>query len=659
MVRKHQERVVDGVNESSLSNTTTNSGASNSSNSGCSATSSEKRVRIQQPRHPEQPGSLRADDALNQESSAGDSSEHNDAQPMQEDGAGVDQPEIQRDPNLAQRQEGSSSGSSGSSSEDRNNAEIAEGDNGFGVPAVVSEYSSSNRNSSGASNGNPLSTSGSGSGGNTASGSGTGSGSNQGGSSGGGVSSNGTGSSGSGNDAKGSSEEMMDNSGENNSANSDSSNKAKTSLAAAPADSPGDLLHHHHHHQLKPPPNEDHDQDVEDAAREKKIQDKKRKRMNMRREYEEKLQESDASRDREIVLRPGKPVTLDKVLSFTKTPRLVVKAGPPLLVVYTNASYSRLSGVDSHSAVGKPINSLLSLPDQNELSHLELDDADDKADTGTATAAFNQELGTAAATAENETNGSQNHAAAAAAGRARAAATSQESSREIRLEPLVAASGYGKIQVVNVRANKHNMLGRSVTIKTPTPMKKSKDEGSNAGSSIASKYGGTQHYIPCTMSISPVVSSTEAYTVVTDRERSEEHQHHKHKRDEKDPEASHHHKTKRRKNHHHQHGEELVQQNPFRGNQHHLITHYCIQVEPFDEKNVRAAESQSSASTTVEAQMLGMTKAELRRQRMNAAALQEISNNAHGNDGTQDEDDDEEMESEEISETQQHVSAIG
>jgi hypothetical protein len=63
-------------------------------------------------------------------------------------------------------------------------------------------------------------------------------------------------------------------------------------------------------------------------ARERKLLDKKRKRMSMRREYEEKVQQEaesseSSSTDAAVCLRPGKPVTLDKVLSFTKVARLV------------------------------------------------------------------------------------------------------------------------------------------------------------------------------------------------------------------------------------------------------------------------------------------------------------------------------------------------
>lgn len=62
------------------------------------------------------------------------------------------------------------------------------------------------------------------------------------------------------------------------------------------------------------------------AVREKKLQDKKRKRMNMRREYEEQVQQqmesSESSQDpSEIFLRPGKPLLLDEALSFAKTTR--------------------------------------------------------------------------------------------------------------------------------------------------------------------------------------------------------------------------------------------------------------------------------------------------------------------------------------------------
>ena len=73
-----------------------------------------------------------------------------------------------------------------------------------------------------------------------------------------------------------------------------------------------------------------HQEDVEAMVSEKKIMEKKRKRMNMRREYEEEVQRQmrdsseSSSRPHETALEPGRPVTLEEVLSFTKTARLVI-----------------------------------------------------------------------------------------------------------------------------------------------------------------------------------------------------------------------------------------------------------------------------------------------------------------------------------------------
>jgi hypothetical protein len=61
----------------------------------------------------------------------------------------------------------------------------------------------------------------------------------------------------------------------------------------------------------------------DEFSRENRLLDKKRKRMNMRREYEEQVQQELDSEEspEEVEVRPGKPVTLDAVLSFTKVAR--------------------------------------------------------------------------------------------------------------------------------------------------------------------------------------------------------------------------------------------------------------------------------------------------------------------------------------------------
>jgi hypothetical protein len=307
-------------------------GLNNSSHGGSNASSTsslDKRVRIQhsvfrdreeEPQNEEPPG-------VDNENNSNHANINRES--LDEDGE--------------ERQESASA----SSSESRNNAEAPQNaPMDFGLPAVVSEYSSSRIGSSGASNTNQMSTSGSGSAGNT--GSGTGSGSNQGGSSGsgndqGGISSNGNGSS--ANDVKGSSEEMMDNSAENNSGegNSDatnSNNGRKSNIAANGVAEPSHSSGHRYYPNLNDPTQKDLDSPAQsnissyrinsNAVRERKLQDKKRKRQIMRREYEEKVEQemesSGGGRDREecSLIKPGRPVTLDKVLSFTKVPRYVI-----------------------------------------------------------------------------------------------------------------------------------------------------------------------------------------------------------------------------------------------------------------------------------------------------------------------------------------------
>jgi hypothetical protein len=303
-------------NTSRISTTTTASpyavyrhGGSNASSS-----SSDKQVRSLQPQHAEAEELRNQHGPMDQDDSSEDPGEDMRAQTHEEE------------PATARQQERTSA----SSSEERNNHEGApqDGPLRYRVPAVVSEYSSSARASSGASNNNIMSTSGSGSGSGGNTGSGTASGSNQGGSSG-------SGNDQGGNGVKGSSEETMDNSGENNSGENSGGNSDEKN-SNYQADTPHVSAGHRHSSNapeivyrdpaLRIQPLQARGDGHHNAAREKKLQNKKRKRMNMRREYEEKVQQemesSEGSRDRgENFLRPGRPVTLDKVLSFTKIAR--------------------------------------------------------------------------------------------------------------------------------------------------------------------------------------------------------------------------------------------------------------------------------------------------------------------------------------------------
>ena len=493
----------------------------------------------------------------------------------------------------------------------------------YEFPTMVSEYSSSGRNgSSGASNTNMMSASGSGSGGNT--GSGTGSGSNQGGSSGSGndqggssgsgndqgvMSSNGNGSSGSGND-KGSSEEVM------------SHNMVETSKDSGDRSSPNNVKNKLNlqdaNVRFSPNPSEPSSQrrlstrsnDTEslNAAREKKLQDKKRKRMNMRRVYEDKMEQdmgSSDSNNEEENLCPGKPVTLDNAISFTTTAKLVVKSSPSLTVIYANAAYIRLSGIDSHSAVGNHITSFLSLPSQ-QLS--KPDYAEKKPSPENSTVKVNQAEKFQGTTDHNEiATDSKNHFAVEAAGRARAVASIDDNITD-ELEKLIVASGYGKLIKVNVRCKPHNMLGCNVKVfKSMVSMKRNQEAGSD-GSSLTSSFDGPYDFVACTMTISPVVSSPDIYmtnTQVTTKERKGENHQNKARRNEKETEV-HQQKSKRRKHHH-------TMNEIIHNRKRQVISHFVIQLKPHegDPKHDDAERgSHSTLSSGVEAGVLGSTKTE-------------------------------------------------
>jgi hypothetical protein len=200
-------------------------------------------------------------------------------------------------PARQQQQEQQQEMSSSSSSSGGRVQQLAQGHQprNFGIPPrVVTDVSSSNRTDSAVSNPN---TSGSGSAGN------------------------------SGNDNKGSSEDRVkeDNSGEGTNDGSDgagSESQKKIALGLA-------NIVHRHDAVLPEQPSQAASDDMgmkgtDGPTRERKLIDKKRKRIEMRREYEAQQQsESSASSESkgDRFLRPGKAVSMDEVLFLSKIPR--------------------------------------------------------------------------------------------------------------------------------------------------------------------------------------------------------------------------------------------------------------------------------------------------------------------------------------------------
>jgi hypothetical protein len=279
--------------------------------------------------------------------------------------------------------------------------------------------------------------------------------------------------------------------------------------------------------------------------------------------------------------------------------RIIIQAAPPFLVVHTNAAYSRLTGMDSHTVVGKPITSLLSIMDQVETS---------------ATAYSNDVHHEHSSVVDDAAGNPQSSelVAAAVAGRARAEASEPDAIR-IGLDRLVVSCGFGRLHRVQVAAKPHQMVGRNVTIiKDAAPSGGTTLSACNGGEAGSNDTSLATNQVSCQISIAPVVSASSAMdtSTVLDSMDSEMH------------------KSKRRKHH-------GLEQEPHRMNDegkevyvhHHrrhphrqLVTHYVLQLEELDGKPNKneSLDSLSSNSASVEARLVGLTKAELDNQRLAA-----------------------------------------
>jgi hypothetical protein len=248
--------------------------------------------------------------------------------------------------------------------------------------------------------------------------------------------------------------------------------------------------------------------------------------------------------------------------------RIVIQANPPFLVVHANAAYSRLTGLHSHTVVGKPIASLMSL-------------------------------------AENEAQAARPNEAQQADKSSKASGTREMNHpRDVSLERLVAASGFGHLHFVQVAAKPHQMLGRNMTICNGAAglAVPARTSDGPVGVSLASRYEGPDHLVTCRTSIAPIVSSSVMIdsAVVTDKQADV---------------------GKRRKHliisEQVPHRSMVAAPNHRRQQLRPLVTHYVIQLDPHPEGSLckpGSAGSLSSHSSAVEACLLGTIKKDLQRQ---------------------------------------------
>lgn len=269
-----------------------------------------------------------------------------------------------------------------------------------------------------------------------------------------------------------------------------------------------------------------------------------------------------------------------------------MQASPPFLVVHTNAAFARLTGVDSHQAVGQPISSLISLPEAPQ--HLP-----------------------APPPLEDGSNPQGSDSSSGDRPRIH--------SQTFELERLIAGCGHGKLQILKVVTRNHQMVGRSVTITKDAPASDQqegsatgKEDGTKNEASLSSSRNGAFRKT-CKCSIAPIVSVS-AFMPKTSLAL------------EKEVEPP---KPKRRKSHSHE--AELQSSSaapptnkdhksrpssPSKDHKKHpsrlVVTHYIVQLEDLNLKSAKdmSMESISSNSTSVEARLVGLSKEQLRQQKL-------------------------------------------
>ncbi|KAL7549016.1 hypothetical protein ACHAWF_012281, partial [Thalassiosira exigua] len=312
-----------------------------------------------------------------------------------------------------------------------------------------------------------------------------------------------------------------------------------------------------------------------------KIMVKKRKRMNMRREYEEEVQRQmrDSSESSSIAyetaLEPGKPVTLEEVLSFTKTARLLVQALPPFLAVHVNAAFTSLCGIQSPSAIGTPVASIISLPDTTVNKESDSSGSDNTNNKD----AMSSLSGSVDGNGQNNSNMAiANDAAMQGDAVGPQGPNAQvQNGVGLRIDRLIVARGYGHIHEVEVVSVPHHSHAHAI-------------EGSEVrfmeGNAPAKRKKKGESKILCRMSVSPVISTTPAT------------RHHSTADANSIPPTSA--NGKRRK----------LRPAP---NELNSVKHYLIQLEAVEGPRLLMSRSSctSATDTTMEAQLLGITKTEV------------------------------------------------
>lgn len=267
------------------------------------------------------------------------------------------------------------------------------------------------------------------------------------------------------------------------------------------------------------------------------------------------------------------------------TYRLLVQALPPFLAVHANAAFTQLTGINSHIVIGQPVASIIAiaegLPPNKESDSSGSDNTNNKDAMSSLSGSLEGNEGPNPVNVVNANDPRrQDQQEPPSDGNVAINAHETSVSAGFRIDRLIVARGYGHIHNVEVifappQVTAHAIEGSEVKIS---------DGNTNA------KRKKKDDKIFCRMSVSPVVTSIESW----DSGRIEGHN------DSKIHPHSSSSVGKRRK---HGHVE----------NEFMIVKHYLIQLESMDGPHLLGKRSSfsSSTDTTVEAQLLGITRSEL------------------------------------------------
>lgn len=279
--------------------------------------------------------------------------------------------------------------------------------------------------------------------------------------------------------------------------------------------------------------------------------------------------------------------TLIQTVDYLDVYRLLVQALPPFLAVHINAAFTNLCGIQSSDIIGRPVATIISLPSSKEGESSGSDNANSREESDKISSLS----GSGSVDANGRNDGSSMATNGARQERDSAASVGGENFQNLPLPPsgfridrLIVTRGYGHIHNVELECHSVTHIQHSHAI-----------EGSEVkfieGNNPSKRRKETKPKLLCRMSVSPVVSSSDwtmnGSSVSPPAEGTES------------PGGN-----KRRK---HKHPTELPS-----------VKHYLIQLEAVDGPRMLKSGSSFTSfatDTTLEAQLLGVTKADVRARR--------------------------------------------